>query len=468
MKVLLVAPYKNSFLGSGLFPPIGLGYLAASLRKSDHEVSILDCIKNGINRKGYADYVKQNMPDMVGVNSWSSSINEVKEILDTTKSLNSMITTVVGGPHPSAVPLEAVSFFTSVDYGFKGEAEIGLPKLADLLTKKYYIEKENIPGLLWKDGEHWKENKQVCWEALDDFDYLAWDLIGPEEYIKAGTIVSGKTAPIITTRGCPYLCTFCSPHIISGRKVRYRSTYHIIQELKTLKSQHGITRIAIMDENFTFNRRHAVDLCRGIISENIALKFFLPNGIRLDTLDEEILVLMKNAGFLPSVAVGIESGSERVLKMIKKNLRKEIIREKILLMRKLGFRPIGYFILGFPSETKAEMYETLSFAKELKLYRAAFSPLMLLPGTEIYNSLKNGDGLPKGFEFSQLVTDNITYAPQGMSLREVSAIRKDIVLKFNLQPRVIHDYMRDFNSFSFALNKVISLFFRKERYDAAG
>jgi radical SAM superfamily enzyme YgiQ (UPF0313 family) len=172
---------------------------------------------------------------------------------------------------------------------------------------------------------------------------------------------------------------------------------------------------------------------------------------------------MKKAGFAPHIALGIESGSERVLSMIKKNIDKETVKAKAGILRKAGFRPVGYFILGFPTETKEEMYKTLQFAKELKLYRAAFSPLLLLPSTKIYEDLKNSGRLPSDYNFSALITDQITYAPSGMTIGEFSRIRKDIILRFNLQPRVIFDYMRDSNSFVFAIKKILGVFFRKNQ-----
>lgn len=464
MKILLVAPYKTSFLGSAEFPPLGLGYLATALRKNGYEVKILDCLKEEIDGKRYREYILKEKPDVIGVNSWSCSVNEVKEILGITKEIDIRIITVIGGPHPSAVPCEAMDFFGHADFGFKGEAEIGLPMLIDRLADKRKIDFNKTPGLIWKEDGHWKVNEQVFCDALDDFDYLAWDLIKPEEYSQAGTVNLVKTAPIITSRGCPYYCTFCSAHIISGRKIRLRSIENIIKELKLLKESHGMKRITIMDENFTFNKRHTLELCNRIIEEKLGLEFFLPQGARLDALDEELLLLMKKAGFAPNIALGIESGSERILKMIKKSINKEIVKTKVALLRRIGFRPVGYFILGFPTETKEEMYKTLQFAKELKLYRAAFSPLLLLPSTEIYENLKNGGEIPSQFDFSSLVTDKITYAPSGMTLEEFSRIRKDIILKFNLQPRVIFDYMRDRNSFVFAIKKIIGIFFRKSNH----
>ncbi|MGB4520510.1 MAG: radical SAM protein, partial [Candidatus Omnitrophota bacterium] len=226
---------------------------------------------------------------------------------------------------------------------------------------------------------------------------------------------------------------------------------------------YNMASIAIMDENFTFYRDHVVSLCKRIIDEKLNMKFFLPNGIRLDTLDKELLLLMRKAGFIPSVAVGIESGSERILKSIHKHLNKEVVKEKVSLMIKCGFRPIGYFILGFPTETKGEMYETLKFAKELKLYRAGFSPLLILPGTDIYKEMKKTGLLPLDYDFTKLSTDNISRVPDGLTLDEFSKIKKDIIWKFNLQPRVLMDYMHDWNSFVFASLKFMEIFLNSKK-----
>ncbi|UCD15130.1 MAG: B12-binding domain-containing radical SAM protein [Candidatus Omnitrophota bacterium] len=466
-RILLVAPYKNSFLGMAKFPPLGLGYLATSLKRQGYTVKILDCLQAQIDSSKYRRYLLEEEPDVVGINSWSCSVNEVKEMLEITKAVDRKITTVVGGPHPSAVPYEAMSYFTGADFGFKGEAEIGLPMLVDGLINKKEPYLSKVPGLLWRERGQLIVNQQIFYERLDDFGILSWDLVRPAEYAQKGTIVSGDTAPIITSRGCPYLCTFCSPHIVSGRKIRLRSPGHIIKEIKLLKEEYGIKRIAIMDENFTFSKEHTAAVCHKIIQEKIKMRFFLPNGVRLNTLDKELLSLMKKAGFLANIAVGIESGSERVLKLIKKGLNKEMIKTKVRLLRQSGFRPIGYFILGFPTETKKEMYETLKFAKELKLYRAAFSPLLILPGTEIYEYLKKNAELPTNYSFSSLVTDSVTYAPSGITLKEFSNIRKDIVFKFNLQFRVLLDYMRDWNSFVFAAVKFFSIFLRRKKVENA-
>lgn len=467
MKILLVAPYKQSYCGLAEFPPIGLGYLATSLRKNSHQVEILDCLKEGIGPKEYAQYLKESRPQAVGVNSWSSSIPQTKEILRITKEINEKIITIIGGPHPSALPSEAMECFSLADFAFRGEAETGLSRLMDYLDGGQ-VALDDVGGLIWRKDGRLVVNQQSFSQDLDSLGFPAWDLIKPKTYGQAGATISKSSAPMITTRGCPYQCTFCAPHIISGRKLRYRSVDDIIEEIKLLNREYQIKKIVIFDENFTFDIKRAKEFCRRIINSKMVLSFLLPNGIRLDRIDSELLDLMRQAGFSPSVAVGIESGSARILKMIKKSLTKDEIREKVKLLRSKGFRPIGYFILGFPTETIAEMKESLAFAKELKLYRAAFAPLLLLPGTEITNQLKANNQLPEGFDFSSISTDSIDYAPEGMSLAEFAKIRREIILSFNLRPRVILDYLRDFNSFMFAFIKFREIFLKPHKKNAVG
>jgi radical SAM superfamily enzyme YgiQ (UPF0313 family) len=175
----------------------------------------------------------------------------------------------------------------------------------------------------------------------------------------------------------------------------------------------------------------------------------------------ELLILMKRTGFGPEIAVGIESGSDRILRLMKKNLSKEKIKEKVSLLNEMGFRPIGYFILGFPGETEQEIYETIRFSLELKLYKAGFTPFLPLPGTEAYNYLLKSQELPSDFDFSTLGTDKVTYAPKGMTISQLNSLRKKAILKFHLRPHVLYQFISDYNTFRFGLTKFINIFLRR-------
>lgn len=461
MRILLVAPVKDSSAGLAQFPPIGLGYLASSLRSRGYEdVEILDCVLEGLDLNGFERRLKRLKPDVVGINSWSLSVLDVDRSLKSVKRIFPSAVTVIGGPHPSALGEKSMRYFKEADYGFKGEAEAGVVLLMDHLSGRGGS-LEKIPGLMWREGGRVRANARHFEKDLDRIEFPSWDLIQPERYAASGTLIRKKTACIVTTRGCPFPCTFCSANITAGRELRRRSTENVLEEMRLLIKRYGIRRFVVFDENITLRHSHIKDLCNRVIEERLDVTFELPNGIRLDTLNMEILRLMRRAGFSERVAVGIESGSERILKFMKKGLAKDEIREKVDLLNRAGFRPIGYFIVGFPTETRDEIEETVRFAMELKLYRAGFMPFHPLPGTESYDFLVRHGEIPEEFDWSTLSTDSVAYAPAGMSREELERIRKRAILRFNLRPRIIWDYARDYNSFKFAVKKLTNIFLRK-------
>lgn len=462
MKILLVAPPKDSSSGLAKFPPIGLGYVATALRRAGFaEVTILDCLLEGMDTTAFEGYVKRTRPDVVGINSWSLSVNDVARSLEAVKRVDASITTVIGGPHPSAIGEKSLEALCLADYGFKGEGEKGVPMLMDYLAGRPGITLGSIPGLMWREGSGTRSNPQVFEEDLDSLGFPSWDLFPPGRYASSGSLVQKKTACIITTRGCPFPCTFCSAFITAGRVVRRRSISNIMAEIRLLMTEFGIRRFVIFDENITLHKDHIKGFCDAVIDSGIKVSFELPNGIRLDTLEIGVLKMMRRAGFSERVAVGIESGSARLLKFMKKGLTKEEIREKVDLLNTAGFRPIGYFIVGFPTETKAEIEETVAFAMGLRLYRAGFMPFHPLPGTESFRFLVEAGEISESFDWSKLATDTIAYAPKGISKGELDTLRKKAILRFNLRPRIIWDYLRDYNSFIFALRKLSSIFLKR-------
>lgn len=463
MKIILVAPAKDSSRGLAKFPPIGLGYVASALRRAGFDdVVILDCLLEGMDLAAFEAYVKMARPDVVGINSWSLSVNEVARSLKAVKGIDPSIITVIGGPHPSALGEKSLEGFSHADYGFKGEAEKGAPMLMRYLSGRSEIDLRSIPGLMWREGGIIMSNPQVFEPDLDSLGFPSWDLIAPGRYAASGSIVQKKTACIITTRGCPFPCTFCSAFVTAGRVVRRRSIGNVMSEIRLLMTDYGIKRFVIFDENITLCKDHIKGFCNAVIDSGIKASFELPNGIRLDTLELDVLKMMRKAGFSERVAVGIESGSSRLLRFMKKGLTKEEIRHKVDLLNTAGFRPIGYFIVGFPTETKAEIEETISFAKELRLYRAGFMPFHPLPGTESFRFLVESGEINEDFDWSKLSTDSIAYAPKGISKAELETLRKRAILRFNLRPRVVWDYLRDYNSFVFALRKLSSIFLKKK------
>ncbi|HAM38243.1 MAG: hypothetical protein A2474_03540 [Elusimicrobia bacterium RIFOXYC2_FULL_34_12] len=463
MNVLLVQPVKNKSHTLNLTPPLGLGYLASSIRKY-HYVKILDCVKEGFNFDSFRAYVLKNPPNIIGFTVYSCDVENVKKSIKIVNEINPKIKTVVGGPHPSGDPEGTILYLDSLDFAFAGESEKGFPLLLEQLSKNpTNRDYKNIPGLVWKENEKININPKIFLENLDSIEFPSWDLVKLETY-KGGAhgifTKQSPTAPIIVTRGCPYLCTFCSAHNIVGRKLRYRSIENVMEEIKLLYCKYGIREIHIEDDNFTFNVEFAKKFCNTLIGLNLPLTYSCPNGIRLDRIDKELLLLMKKAGFY-NIFVGIESGSQRILESIKKNLKIEEISEKIKLIKEVGLEVSGYFILGFPDETVDDMEKTIAFSKTLNIDWAQFGAFMPIPGSDI---LKN-EYVKKTvaeMSWSDVFNTDVPFAPEGISRKELKKIQKKAFLTFYLRPRQIINLIKRarISDVSFILRRIISHIFK--------
>jgi radical SAM superfamily enzyme YgiQ (UPF0313 family) len=440
MKVLLLRPHADS---DELIPPFGLGYLAAAIRKN-HEVKILDGIKEKLTPDGLAEFLKKERPDVVGIQIFTFQILTAKKYLDIIKKILPNAKIILGGPHPSCAPETLFDYFPQADFGFVGEAEISLSKLLDSSSLP------EIPGLIWRDGEKTRINPQIFIDDLDILGMPAWDLIRPDTYPNAphgGFFKNYPVAPIIITRGCPFSCTYCAGHLVSGRKIRSRSVGNVIEEIKLLYNKYGIREIHIEDDNFTFNKELVRDFCRELKQNGLNISWTCPNGVRLDTLTKDLLLTMKDVG-LYSLSVGVESGSERILKDMKKGLTKETIKEKINLIRDCGLDVSGFFIIGYPTETKSDIMETIDFALELDLKRAGFFVFKPFPGTEITNDLIKRGELKKmsDEDWAKFVLADAVYAPPGFTREEIKKLRKQALFRFYLRPKILFKFLSEIRS----------------------
>jgi len=459
MKVLLVRPISSTYIIS---PPVGLGYLATALRKAGHHPEILDCVRSKFNFKDFEKFLKEKKPDAVGFQVWSCDVENVKKSLNIVKSVNSKIITVIGGAHPSGVGSESLADFKETDFVFKGEGEVGLPLLIDSLNGKN-ISLERIPGLIWREKGTVKSNQPVFIDDLDSFGLPAWDLIDPRTYPKAphqGFMKAHPTAPIVTTRGCPYPCTFCATRTISGMKIRRRTIDNVIGEIKLLHHKYNVKEIHVEDDNFTMDKNFVKEFCRKLLDEKLDIFWYCSSGLRIDSLDEEILLLMKKSHCY-TLTVAVESGSQRVLDLMKKNLKLDDVAKRISLMNKTGYKPTGLFMLGFPSETKEEMNETLKFAMSLNLKRAQFAIFHPMPGSEIFEKLK-AEGKLKNIDWAKIKPSEIAYTSGEMSAKHLKRFQRKAFLKFHLRPRILYYQLQEIQSFGhllFLLRRIADMLF---------
>ncbi len=444
MRVLLVKP---SNLGDHIQPSLGLGYLATAIREY-HDVMIVDCLKEKHAAPQLLPVLEDFQPDVVGMQCYSFDVPTLKPFLQACKDYSRDVRTIIGGPHPTALPAETLQYFGEVlDFVFAGEGELGFPRFLQQLEHGEKARWEEVPGLVWRDAglETVRVNQRAESKDLDVLGLPAWDLMQPELYPENQHGMFYRQfpiAPIMATRGCPYLCTFCSS---AATKLRRRSPDHFINEVELLYHEFGIREFHVVDDNFTLDMRYAKALLRSLIDLDLDVSWCTPNGVRLDRLDEECLDLMKQAGFY-SVSVGIESGSDRILQRMKKGTTTEKIRRGIEMVNRSGIDVVGFFILGFPGETIDEIKQTLRFSRELGLKRATFFTYLPLPGTESWRELEaNG-------HIDQIDWDNYfywggAYTDGTISRSQLKWYLRMAFFGFYLRPRAMAGVLKEIQSF---------------------
>ncbi len=404
-KILLIFPPSTSLASwePMVTTPMGIAYLASSVREAGYEVACLDAVAEahyqetmvndqisrfGLTFEEIMARVEKEKPDLVGLscifsNQWPS----IREISRRVKSLDPDLPVICGGAHPTFLP-EMCMNDAPVDFILKGESEVTFVELLNALkTGSSYKE---IDGLAWRDGEAVRSNPKTGYiQDLDSIPFPAHDLLNPDKYEKAALpmgyeFIHPRHVPIVTSRGCPCKCTFCSSTHLWGNRYRVRSAENVLAEMDWLVERFKIRELKIQDDNLTIDRKRARTIFEEMARRPWRLHWNTPNGIATWTLDKEMLRLMKASGCF-QITMAVESGNQEVLsKLIKKPLKLDKVREVNQAARDLGISRNAYFIIGFPGETMSQIKDSTSFARELKLDLWAIFIYNPLPGSELF------------------------------------------------------------------------------------
>jgi anaerobic magnesium-protoporphyrin IX monomethyl ester cyclase len=440
LNVLLVQPIRE---GNNLqiAPDLGILLLGTALHKRGFNVTVIDCPKEGMNFSDFKNYLKSKNFDVIGFRCYSRDHNYVKHHLKIARRVHPGAVTLVGGPHPSALPEFVLNSMPDLDFAWKAEAEEGLPRLLSLV-EEYGREipedfLRNIPGLVWRSADQNEifVNAPAFTKDLDQFGIPEWELIKPETY---PGFIYREFYPLLTTRGCPYPCIYCNTPGLSGKKLRHRSLDLVMEELRFLKKRYGIRRFSIVDDEFTLDGDYAGRFCRRLIDANLKLRWDCPVGVRLDSLHPELLQVMQRAG-CECIAVGIESGSKRIQTLIGKHVTVEKIREQALMIANSSrIKIIGYFMLGFPDETQEEILETINLAAALPLYRANFNVVIPVPGTELFNqAIREGKITLKDVNWDTCTTDQVSFQRSQISSKRLVQLHRLAYRRFYGRPRIL-------------------------------
>lgn len=378
MKVLFIIPKSHEWPRPG-YPHTGVAYLIAVLKRHNIEVKVVDM------RLGHIfDYLLEILnkfnPNVIGVTSYSYLFKNAYKVVNAVKSYGEYIV-VMGGPHVSAFRSKVLAE-TKADFAVKGEGEYTLLELCEAVetgTKDF----GEIKGLIWRRGNEVVENADRPFiRDLDSLPFPAYEDFELEKY----ACCIEKRLPIITSRGCPYRCIFCSVRLSMGNMFRARSPENVIDEMKYWYSM-GWKSFDINDDCFPVNMKRAKKICDLIVREDLKITYKLYNGIRVDRIDLELLQKMKASG-CDLVQYGIEAGNEEVLRMIKKGITLEQAKKAVELSKAVGIRCVVNFIIGHPGENFEKAMDSIRLAKMLPADSVCFYNLVPYPGTELFEWVK--------------------------------------------------------------------------------
>jgi radical SAM superfamily enzyme YgiQ (UPF0313 family) len=468
MKILLINPLTPEKRLIHNTPNLGLAYIAASLRRNGFQVDICDGMKNGMSRGKLNERLRLGDYDVAGLQVLTCSINETRECLRVVRSTKPEAVTVIGGPHASGDPEGALAEIVEADFGFRGEAEEGLPKLLNKIIGEDECRYEDIPNLIWRDGDKVLSNQLQPIEELDSLGLPSWDLIAPKEYPNAPVGAFARRFPLTTiscTRGCAHYCTFCANTRIMGRKLRARSKESILEEMRLLYDDYGIREFQIIDDCFTSNRDIAIGVCKGIIESGMDVSISFPNGVRIESLDEELLQLLERAGCY-SLGMAVESGSQRIIDHMRRGQTIDQIKEKVEMVRRVcNIRMTGFFILGYPEEEEKDILKTIRLAHDLPFSRANFTLWMPVPGSEMTEKLKK-EGKLGNIDTSRVVINKISYVSDKLTRNQLKGLILKAYATFYLRPKIISGLLTEISSLEqlmFILRRVAGLFYVKSQ-----
>jgi radical SAM superfamily enzyme YgiQ (UPF0313 family) len=444
MKILLINPPRFSeIIGNnpsiieeerGFNPPLGLLYIAGYLQTySHHDVRIIDAQVELFDYETLKSEISKTMPDVVGITAMTMTFIDVIETSRIVKEVNTSIKVVLGGPHVNLFPDETIRL-GSIDFLVLGEGEKVFLDLVKALEGDQPF--ENIPGVVYqKNGTIINPGARPFIKDLDGLPFPARQLTPFKKY---SSLLSkgGVVTTIFTSRGCPFKCSFCDrPNL--GKVFRARSAQNVVDELEECVKL-GIRDFLFYDDTFTVNRKRVIEICNEIIDRKLNIRWDIRT--RVDTVDEEMLAHLKNAG-CEGIHYGIEAGTEKILKKLNKGIHIDRVVKTFEITKKYKIPTLAYFMIGSPTETIEDIHTTFSLMKRLNPDYVHMTILTPFPGTKIYR-----DGLADGIiekdywkEFAENPTIEFTPPIWGerFTRDELNTLLVEGYKSFYLRPRYI-------------------------------
>ena len=391
MKIALVHPAGSNWVPgkkditatANRMAPLGLLSIAAYLEKAGHNVEILDCLGpravSGVDAN--VSIILSHKPDLAGFSATTSGFYDGYHLAERIKEQAPHIKTVFGGVHISSMGGTLLERFDAIDYLCMGEGEVTLTELAD------GQDVSTIDGLVWRDNDQIVVNSpRTNIPDMDDLPFPAYEKLAgfPKGYnLPLFSYVQSPGATMVTSRGCPYKCSYCDRSVFK-RGFRFQSPEYVYASMKYMKECFGVKHVNIYDDLFTTNRKRITQLCDLLINQPLGMQFNC--AVHAGHADDELLLMLKDAGFL-QLSLGIESGDPELLKIHKPGVTLEEIKDTVRRIQAKGLRAKGLFMMGLPGDTPASIQKTSDFVISLGLDDMNMSKFTPFHGAPVWDTL---------------------------------------------------------------------------------
>jgi radical SAM superfamily enzyme YgiQ (UPF0313 family) len=426
MFLLLVRPPRRNVQDAGLaVPPLGLAYIAAAARQAGHRVQILDAFVQGVSWAEFEASVARLQPDAVGLTVMSPMVDVMARAIRCIRPHTGRI--VAGGPHPTAVGESAFTDLPGIDAAVEGEGET---VIAPLLRWWSEGGRGVPPSGVRIRGQDFEPSTPP--QDLQTIPRPARDLLpqGAYRYLFA---TRRGFATMITSRGCPFSCSFCDKSV-SGSRWRARPAADVVDEMAQLV-QAGIGFINFYDDNFTLQRKRVIAICEEILRRGLDIHWKCEG--RVDSVDLPMLQLMRQAG-CRVVAYGVESANPETLALLRKDIKVDQAAAAFAATRQAGLRSLAYMILGAPGEDAAAVRRSVRFCREIGADYVQFSSLVAMPGTPLYAQLQSSASVKNPMD-GDLKRDTLT----DLSEAALNQLMRQAWSDFYLRPRPLARLARD-------------------------
>jgi radical SAM superfamily enzyme YgiQ (UPF0313 family) len=435
LRVCLVSPPYESDVKSVVgvsSSPIGLAYLASVLRDR-HDVKVLDANVLGYSLDDVRRELKEFYPDVVGITSVTPSIYQAYQVAKIAKDVREDCKVVVGGPHATFLPDQTLKECRYIDIIVRSEGEETIRELAEAFEKGGW---ERVKGITFRKGDCIVSNDlRPLIKDIDEIPFPSWDLLPMDKYQFCGQ----RYAFMLTSRGCPFNCSFCASSRLFGGFWRGRSPENVVEEIRILHEKFGIRNIEFADDTFTLNQKRVERICEEIVGEGLDISWGASS--RVDTLSRGLVEKMRKAGCW-IIFLGIESGSQKILDAVGKRITIEQARRAVKIVKEAGIQVLGSFIIGFLQDTMETINETIRFAKTLNLDYAEFSILTPYPGTPIYEHAKKNNLLLTE-DWSKYTGLEPIIKIEGVSSSKLKSLLQRAYLTFYLTPKNICNWLKN-------------------------